>query len=394
MCKKCILCDKIHGEIYQRFERFFETKNIDEKQIREFIRFIEFELNQENWNEVNCLIDSMHNSIKLKNNLTFGEIKFQNILVEIKRICIANPTSDSFTELRESLSNDFIKLNTVMGSGIKKNPDVDYKNEFSILLESLKKIKEFERGTNASTELKEYISSCEKLIIPLKNYIIFRMISFFEQRIYDNLVTTINELPPNILFDIKGSTMTLSTEAVIDSQDASIGHLAVLGLNNIPKNIDNIIHKILQNKTKNPRSVKLKPYLFPYPSFFDYFGNIIRIKNSELSKYFSETSEGKWSHFIKNLNKSRNQMTHELTNPKYTTIELENEMRLMYILLQSFPNILKFVLDYFPKIESTDQLIELHKITKEFLDEQECEMETYQGCIEEIKSSFIDKRRS
>ena len=66
MCKKCVLCDKIHGEIYQRFERFFETKNIDEKQISEFIRFIEFELNQENWNEVSCLIDSMYNSMKLK----------------------------------------------------------------------------------------------------------------------------------------------------------------------------------------------------------------------------------------------------------------------------------------------------------------------------------------
>ena len=277
-----------------------------------------------------------------------------------------------------------------MGSGIKKNSDIDYQEEFSILLESLKKIKEFERGTNASTELKEYISSCEKLIMPLKNYIIFRMISFFEQRIYDILVTTVNELPANILFDIKGSTMTLSTEAVIDSQDASIGHLAVLGLNNSPKNIDDIIHKILQNKTKHQRSIKLKNYT----SFFDYFGSIIRIKNSELSRHFSQTSEGKWSQFIRNLNKSRNQMTHELTNPKYTTVELENEMRLMYILLQSFPNILKFVLDYFPEIESTDQLIKVHKITKEFLDEEECEMETYQGCIEEITASFVDQRRN
>jgi len=166
--------------------------------------------------------------------------------------------------------------------------------------------------------------------------------------------------------------------------------LAVLGLNNSPKNIDDIIHKILQNKTKSEKTIKLKNYA----SFFDYFGSIIRIKNSELSKHFSQTSEGKWSQFIRNLNKSRNQMTHELTNPKYTTVELENEMRLMYILLQSFPNILKFVLDYFPERESTDQLIKVHKITKEFLDEEECEMETYQGCIEEITASFVDQRRN
>ena len=390
MTKKCIFCDKAHGEIYQRFTKFFETENIDENQTREFIRYIEFELNEKNWNEVDCLINNMCKRIKSKNNSSWNELQFYNTLLKIKTICITNPTDTSFTVLKESLSNDFTKINTHMGSGIKKNSDIDYQEEFSILLESLKKIKEFERGTNASTELKEYISSCEKLIIPLKNYIIFRMISFFEQRIYDILVTTINELPPNILFDIKGSTMTLSTEAVIDSQDASIGHLAVLGLNNSPKNIDDIIHKILQNKTKSEKTIKLKNYA----SFFDYFGSIIRIKNSELSKHFSQTSEGKWSQFIRNLNKSRNQMTHELTNPKYTTIELENEIRLMYILLQSFPNILKFVLDYFPKIESTDQLIEVHKITKEFLDEEECEMETYQGCIEEIAASFIDKRRS
>jgi hypothetical protein len=283
-----------------------------------------------------------------------------------------------------------MKINTHMGSGIKKNTDIDYREEFSILLESLKKIKEFEMGITASKELEEYISTCEKLIIPLKNYIIFRMISFFEQKIYDILVNTINKLPPTILFDIKGSTMTLSTRAVVDSQDASIGHLAVLGLDNGPKNIDDIIHKILQSKSKTQKTIKLKNY----SSFFDYFGNIIRIKNSELSKYFSDTSEGKWWKFIKNLNTSRNQMTHELTNPKYTTIALENEMRLMYILLQSFPNILKFVLDYFPKIENTDEFIEVYKITKKFLDEEECEMETYQGCIEEIKSSFIDQRRN
>jgi|LWDU01.1.fsa_nt_gi hypothetical protein len=394
MCKKCVLCDKIHGEIYQRFERFFETENIDEKQIREFIRFIEFELNQENWNEVSCLIDSMHNSIKLKNNLSFGEIKFQNILVEIKRICIANPTSNSITELRESLSNDFIKLNTDLGAGIKKNANIDYKNEFSVLLASLEKIKEFEKKYETATELEEYILTCETLIVPLKNYIIFRMISFFEQRIYDILVTTINELPPDILFDIQGSTMTLRTNDVIDSKDASIGHLAVLGLNNDANNIDHIIYKILQNKIKNQRLIKLKPYSFPYPSFFYYFGNIIKINNSELLKHFSEKSHGKWSHFIKNLNKSRNQMTHELTNPKYSTVELEHEMRLMYILLQSFPNVLKFMLNYFSKTKNMGELAEIHKFTKEFLNEAECEMETFEGCIEKIKSSFIVQRRN
>jgi len=390
MTKKCIFCDKTHGEIYQRFTKFFETEKIDENQTREFIRYIEFELNEKNWNEVNCLINNMCKGIKSKNNHSWNELQFYNTILKIKSLCITNPTDTSFTILKESLSNNFMKINTHMGSGIKKNTDIDYQEEFSILLESLKKIKEFEKGTNAGVELKDYISSCEKLIIPLKNYIIFRMISFFEQRIYDILVTTINELPANILFDIKGSTMTLSTEAVVDSQDASIGHLAVLGLNNNPKNIDDIIHKILQNKTKTQKTIKLKNHA----SFFDYFGNIIRIKNSELSKYFSDTSEGKWWKFIKNLNTSRNQMTHELTNPKYTTIELENEMRLMYILLQSFPNILKFVLDYFPERESTDQLIKVHKITKEFLDEEECEMETYQGCIEEITASFIDQRRN
>jgi hypothetical protein len=390
MSKKCIFCDKTHGEIYQRFTKFFETENIDENQTREFIRYIEFELNEKNWNEVNCLVNNMCKGIKSKNNHSWNELQFYNTLLEIKKLCMTNPTLVSFIELKESLSNNFIKLNTVMGSSIKKNTDIDYKNEFSILLESLKKIKEFEMGITASKELEEYISTCEKLIIPLKNYIIFRMISFFEQKIYDILVNTINKLPPTILFDIKGSTMTLSTRAVVDSQDASIGHLAVLGLDNGPKNIDDIIHKILQSKSKTQKTIKLKNY----SSFFDYFGNIIRIKNSELSKYFSDTSEGKWWKFIKNLNTTRNQMTHELTNPKYTTIELENEMRLMYILLQSFPNILKFVLDYFPERESTDQLIKVHKITKEFLDEEECEMETYQGCIEEITASFIDQRRN
>ena len=390
MCKKCVLCDKIHGEIYQRFERFFETKNIDEKQISEFIRFIEFELNQENWNEVSCLIDNMYNSMKLKNNLSFSEIQFQNTLLKIKRQCITKPTLDSFTELKESLSNDFIKLNIDLGAGIKKNTDVDYQNEFSILLESLKKIKEFETGTNASTELKEYISTCKVLIVPLKNYIIFRTISFFEQRIHDILVNTINELPPSILYDIKGQTMTLGTDAVIDAHDASIGQLAVLGLNNVPKNIDEVIGKILLNKIKTQKNIRLKNY----SSFFDYFGNIIRINNSELSKHFSEKSQGKWSQFIKNLNRSRNQMTHELTNPKYSTVELENEMRLMYILLQSFPNVLKFVLNYFSKTKNMDELAEIHKFTKEFLNEAECEMETYEGCIEEIKASFMDQRRN
>ena len=380
MCKKCILCNNVHGEIYQRFDRFFETEKIDETQIHEFIRFIEFELKEKNWNEVYCLIDNMGNSMKLKNNLSFNEIQFQNTIHEIKKLCSTNPTLISFTELKESLSNNFLKLNTDLGSGIKKNIDIDYKEEFGVLLESLEKIKEFESGTNASYE---------KLITPLKNYIVFRTISFFEQRIYDILVTTINELPPDILFDIKGSTMTLSTNDIIDSQSASIGNLAVLGLNNSTRNIDNIINKILQNKIKTQRSIKLKNY----SSFFDYFGNIIRINDPKLSKYFSETSRGKWSQFIKKLNNSRNQMTHELTNPKYNTIELENEIHLMYILLQSFPNILEFVLNYFSEIKNKDEVVGLHKVTKEFLDENMCEILPYKECIEKIKFNFMKPKR-
>ena len=77
-------------------------------------------------------------------------------------------------------------------------------------------------------------------------------------------------------------------------------------------------------------------------------------------------------------------MTHELTNPKYNTIELENEMRLMYILLQSFPNILEFVLNYFSEIKNKDEVVGLHKVTKEFLDEDMCEILPYKECIEEI----------
>ena len=62
MCKKCILCDTVHGEIYQRFDRFFQAEKINEKQIREFVRFVEFELYQENWKEVYCLIFNMDSS--------------------------------------------------------------------------------------------------------------------------------------------------------------------------------------------------------------------------------------------------------------------------------------------------------------------------------------------
>ena len=381
MSKKCILCKKNHGEIYQRFDRFFETDTIDIKKMQEFVKFIEFELNEENWNEVNCLIDNMHDSMKLKNNLKYNEIQFLNILFKIKILCIKNPTLGSFIELKESLSNNFMKLNSDMGSGIKKNTVIDYQNEFNILLDCLNKIKKLEIKDKASEELKEYII----LITPLKNYIIFRMISFFEQRIYDILVDTINDLPANILYDIKGSTMTLSTQSVIDSQDSSIGHLAVLDLKNNPKDIDEIIYQILKNKTKTQKFINLKLH----SSFFDYFGNIIRINNPELSKYFSEKSEGKWWRFIRNLNESRNQMTHELTNPKYTTSELENEIRLMYILLISFPKVLQFVLDYFPKIKNADEFIELYKILKKFLDNEECEILPYDECLKEIISTFI-----
>jgi hypothetical protein len=377
MCKKCILCNNIHGEIYQRFDRFFETEKIDETQIHEFIRFIEFELKEKNWNEVYCLIDNMGNSMKLKNNLSFNEIQFQNTIHEIKKLCSTNPTLISFTELKESLSNNFLKLNTDLGSGIKKNIHIDYKKEFGVLLDSLEKIKEFESGTNAS------------LITPLKNYIVFRTMSFFEQRIYDILVTTINDLDSDILYDIQGSTMTLSTSDIIDSQSASIGNLAVLGLNNNTRKIDSIIHKILQNKIKTQRSIKLKNY----SSFFDYFGNIIRINDPKLSKYFSETSQGKWSKFIKNLNNARNQMTHELTNPKYNTNELENEIHLMYILLRSFPHILEFVLNYFSEIKNKDKVVEIHKDSKGILEEAECEILPYKECIEEIKFNFMKPGR-
>lgn len=371
MCNKCILCNTIHGEIYQRFDRFFQTKNIDEILIREFIRFVEFELNQENWNEVYCLISNMDDSMASKNNLTINEIIFHKIIHKIKLQLVQNPKLGFFEELKESLINDFSKLNKYMpfhGNKVKRIKNYDPNKEFTYLIKVL-----------------EHIKDTPDLETPLKNYVVFRVMGFFEVTMHVTLANEINKLSPDILYQIKGSSIELRTEDALDFDDITIGNLAILGLDNSTRNIDDLIGKILKFLNKNISNGRATS---GSSSFFNYFKSTVSIDNEKLNEYFLKKYSGNWWKFIKNLNQERNKMTHQLGNVSYSKDDLDRILNLMFIFLYYVPHLLQFVIQYCSENYDKKKHQEFHAEISDLFKNHECSLPSYDLCIDHFQQVF------
>lgn len=59
MLDVCIFCRKRHQDIFNRFDKFLRIEKISHSVLTEFLRYVEFEINENNWNELFCLLSVM-----------------------------------------------------------------------------------------------------------------------------------------------------------------------------------------------------------------------------------------------------------------------------------------------------------------------------------------------
>lgn len=364
MKENCIFCNNYHDEIYQRFERFF-NKVLDDDNLVEFIRFTEFELQEKNWNELFCLLDTMWYNIYSDNNY-HDNYKLKILIGLLREQMISNPEMSSLKKIKETIKTNN-SLKRIMNTRIKSNKNADFQQEYDHLL-----------------NLGEEITKKPELGTPLKNYIILRLMSIFEQRIHETLVNVINAMPRRILQSIKGHSISLDTDYLTNFEEINIGKIAVQGLDNNTYRIDDLIVKILQFKEH-----LIERNNYPKSSFFDYFGKVVTIKDPMLKDYFSKSHNNKWDTFIKNVNVQRNQCTHELTDVSCDEKELKHILQLMFIFLNTMPHLLHCIIDYY---DGKVNLIDVKKSHEEMMKNMDshkyASIKSYKESIEQLKVVF------
>jgi len=151
----------------------------------------------------------------------------------------------------------------------------------------------------------------------LKNYLVYRLVGIYEIKVYETLKRQIDEGNPY---------KTTYGAAILESGTTHT------------KYIEENIATMLKHKSweKNNYEIKCQPH------FFDVF-NAVFVISSPLKENFEKLFKNNFTYFLKNLVESRNNMTHNMTDVKYTKDQLNSILQLMRIFIYAFPRVYKFV---------------------------------------------------
>ena len=151
----------------------------------------------------------------------------------------------------------------------------------------------------------------------LKNYLVYRLVGIYEIKVYETLKRQIDEDNPY---------KTTYGAAILESGTTHTYY--------IEENIATMLkHKSFE---KNNYEIKCQPH------FFDVF-NAVFVISSPLKENFGKLFKNNFTYLIKNLVESRNNMTHNMTDVKYTKDQLNSILQLMRIFIYAFPRVYKFV---------------------------------------------------
>jgi cold shock CspA family protein len=204
-------------------------------------------------------------------------------------------------------------------------------NEFDIEIERLDKIFEV-------LDKKTQVQNCEKgldIDVQLKNYVIYRLVSFFDYKAADTITSAID-----------GSNENSQTygQAMLKDEQA------------IQKKINNFVILIFQERSFNSQNNDFSLNFEAEVMKFLY--EVIQIINPDLKNYFEEEHQSNWITFLTNIKQNRNILTHEFTDVTYSLKELKSIMNLMKIFCFAFPLILKILIQLINQQTMNQKIIE------------------------------------
>ena len=327
MKDECIFCKKNHFKLDSSFEEFILKNNLDSEEIISFMELLKKELAANHWNEVFCMINTVSRfNRRPKNTL---EVIFLITVKNIQNCIISNP---KMTKIQKYIKNLTIEI---------KNMDKEQKlnqyrekakpNEFDIEIERLDKIFEV-------LDKKTQVQNCEKgldIDVQLKNYVIYRLVSFFDYKAADTITSAID-----------GSNENSQTygQAMLKDEQA------------IQKKINNFVILILQERSFNSQNNNFSLNFEAEVMKFLY--EVIQIINPDLKNYFEEEHQSNWITFLTNIKQNRNILTHEFTDVTYSLKELKSIMNLMKIFCFAFPLILKILIQLINQQTMNQKIIE------------------------------------
>tara|TARA_B110000467_G_scaffold163250_1_gene188728 strand:+ start:1070 stop:2062 length:993 start_codon:yes stop_codon:yes gene_type:complete len=182
-----------------------------------------------------------------------------------------------------------------------------------------KKPNSFDEEVKRLEEIITKLNAGSDIEIQLKNYLLYRMISFFEFKVVDSIRGAID-------VDNKGGITYGKKLLENDTQiQKKINDFTVL-----------ILQQIIYEKKNN---FKLNPHV----DFMIFLNRIIEIEDLDLEEYFQNNYQGDWLTFFNEIKKNRNKLTHDFQDTQYSTKELELIKKLVLIFCYSYPIILNIV---------------------------------------------------
>ncbi len=315
MNETCVFCKKNHLPMNSIFEEIITNDNLESEKIIYFMKIIENEIVQNHWNEVFCMITAVSNSFKIPQNTT--ETIFLTALRDIHNCIRCEPELNKIQKILKNLTSQIKKISREQNL---REKNINNANEFN---------EEIERFGKIFARLKEQ-SDIES---SLKNYVLYRLMTFFEFKSYDVIKKAI---------DSTNNNQTNYGKSVL-GDGTGILH-----------DLNKLIILVLENTiSKNKDStVKLNPDV----KFFEFLNQVIEITSPDLKKYFDENYNGDWFTLIDELRKKRNDMAHSMSDADFEVKELEWITDLMKIFFFSFPQILLFMIQIIPNMQRDEQV--------------------------------------
>jgi len=315
MNETCVFCKKNHLPIHPIFDEIIANDNLESEKIIYFMKIIEDELKQNHWNEVFCMISAAINVNKVPKNTI--ETVF---LIALRNIhnCLRNePELKKIQKILKNLTSQIVQISKEENL---REKNISNANDFNEEIKRFAKI--FER-------LKEQ-SDIES---SLKNYVLYRLMTFFEFKSYDVIKKAI---------DSTNNNQTNYGKSVLGDGSG------------ILRDLNDLIILVLENTISKNEGSNVK--LNTEAKFFEFLNQVIEITSPDLKKYFDENYNGDWFTLIDELRKKRNDMAHSMSDAQFEVKELEAITDLMKIFFFSFPNILVFMIQIIPNMQRNEQL--------------------------------------
>jgi len=318
--ERCIFCKKNHLSLHPIFDEIITNDNLESEKITYFMKIIEKELKQNHWNEVLCMITAVSNSFKILQNTI--DIQFFLTLANIVNCILRNPELSEIKKCVKNLTSHLEKISSE--KSLKQKPTSNTEN-FTTEMNRLDTIiEELKKGSNIESSL--------------KNYVVYRLMTFFEYKTFDTL---------RLAIDGKEHT----------SNDITYGKTIIGRGDGLMERMDSTIALVLQQKIFENEGNKFK--LNTEASFFEFFGNVIEITSPDLQDFFKQNYGNDWYALISILKDERNAMTHYMNDVSYDIDQVENILKLMKIFFYGFPNILVILLAMISRM-NYDEEISIH----------------------------------